>query len=799
MRNYKDNIKNNLILNNRLDSKNNYIIFARDCYLNPNIISKNVKIMKTPVKINRKKQNFNNLNLSNEINVENKFNEINNSFQDIKGDRESLILQISEMKNINEIKSPQIKTQEISKMRYIKKPINRKINIITIKKHINYFNNINTPTFINEKKREKKYGQFTFHNKEEKYNNYCKRNCNFGKKKLLLGTDEKSLKIVNDNVINGKYKLLLKLGNKKNNLIANKSYDDIKTNNTKQSKLKLYSKKILNNKNNLNLINDTLNDSRNIKPLQREKYDYDFDNFTIKNKSFEFPFKYKKKIINNQKNKKFLKRNKTEDKTENISKGTILKHSKMIESRIKYSSLLNDSLISFDFNKEYTSKNRTLNISDIKENSFTLDNKTFIYEIDSTNNLGITINFEELMIIGERLYDIYKSLINNKKMANQSFEFLNYFFNSSLKNDIENIFLNSELKEAIYSINYILFFILVAYDYSFNIEIEENCFSLIQKIILITTRIYIVFCKFIAKKINFDFKRNKWASQLNNMINNIKNFINYIDNNIKSEVETIIYYTNDIIKNIDILLNKYKSNSNLLLLNFFQKISQKNNEEIKNFFDIYLAREQHLTSFQLKNKFDPIPNPYITKEEKINFNSKKYILVLGLEETLLNFQLDSSNRGILKFRPYLFDFLDNIEKYYELILFTSSDIKSAKSLIDTLEYSKKYFSYKFFLQHNSIINNNLVKDLSKIGIELDKIVIVDNNLNSYMLQKENGIYIKSFWGGENDIDDMKLFYLEEILVKIAKEGGDIRKGIEKYKEDIVEKISSNIYQYFNEC
>ena len=45
---------------------------------------------------------------------------------------------------------------------------------------------------------------------------------------------------------------------------------------------------------------------------------------------------------------------------------------------------------------------------------------------------------------------------------------------------------------------------------------------------------------------------------------------------------------------------------------------------------------------------------------------------------------------------------------------------------------------------------------------------------------------------------MKLFYLKEILVKIAKDGGDLRKGIEKYREDIVEKISSNIYEYKNE-
>ena len=39
--------------------------------------------------------------------------------------------------------------------------------------------------------------------------------------------------------------------------------------------------------------------------------------------------------------------------------------------------------------------------------------------------------------------------------------------------------------------------------------------------------------------------------------------------------------------------------------------------------------------------------------------------------------------------------------------------------------------------------------------------------------------------------------VKDILIKISEEGGDVRNNIEKYKEDIVEKISSNIYEYNN--
>lgn len=46
--------------------------------------------------------------------------------------------------------------------------------------------------------------------------------------------------------------------------------------------------------------------------------------------------------------------------------------------------------------------------------------------------------------------------------------------------------------------------------------------------------------------------------------------------------------------------------------------------------------------------------------------------------------------------------------------------------------------------------------------------------------------IKPFWG--EDSYDTALYELITILVNIAKEGGDIRIGLEKYKDDILKKF-----------
>ena len=75
-------------------------------------------------------------------------------------------------------------------------------------------------------------------------------------------------------------------------------------------------------------------------------------------------------------------------------------------------------------------------------------------------------------------------------------------------------------------------------------------------------------------------------------------------------------------------------------------------------------------------------------------------------------------------------------------------------------------------------------------------MVVDNIPQNYRLHKENGINIKSFYGDKSN--DKILFSLNKILINIAKNGGDVRDGIKKYWNEIISKISSNIYiNYYN--
>ena len=259
-------------------------------------------------------------------------------------------------------------------------------------------------------------------------------------------------------------------------------------------------------------------------------------------------------------------------------------------------------------------------------------------------------------------------------------------------------------------------------------------------------------------------------------------------------VEKIIYNTSAIVQNIRILLKHYKTKNISYLTSLFKKISEKSYEEIDTYFRDNIFRVDNfngsvLASVFLKENenFKTEPAPYIH-----TINRKKYSLILDLDETLIHFKVnaDDDSEGMLQIRPGVIPFLDKVGAYYELIVFTAATQDYGDLLIDAIEENSVYFEHRFYRQHTIIIGNDFVKDLNRIGRPLDKIIIVDNMPQNFRLQKENGINIKAFWG--EDVNDNALEELGIILVNIAKDGGDVRNGLIKYKDEIIRKVTSNI-------
>ena len=121
-----------------------------------------------------------------------------------------------------------------------------------------------------------------------------------------------------------------------------------------------------------------------------------------------------------------------------------------------------------------------------------------------------------------------------------------------------------------------------------------------------------------------------------------------------------------------------------------------------------------------------------------------------------------------------------MSKYFELVIFTAAAEDYADIVLNELD-KNKVINYKLYRKHTDQINGVFIKDLSKLGRDMSKILIIDNNKDNFSLQPENGLHICSFIGDQNDDE---LYALS----------GDLMKIIESKKKDIrpVVKEISNI-------
>ena len=186
--------------------------------------------------------------------------------------------------------------------------------------------------------------------------------------------------------------------------------------------------------------------------------------------------------------------------------------------------------------------------------------------------------------------------------------------------------------------------------------------------------------------------------------------------------------------------------------------------------------------------FINVPGPYLNKLPSGQENTT-YTLVLDLDETLVHFFYTPSG-GMFLIRPFCIKFLEEMSEKFEIVIFTAALKNYADSILDLLDPNKKLIKYRLYRQHVSLSGITFCKDLSKIGRDLGRTIIVDNLEDNFKLQPNNGIHI---WTWLDDMKDTQLEDLGKILKDlISKNPNDIRPIIKKFKEDINKKMRNNM-------
>lgn len=183
-----------------------------------------------------------------------------------------------------------------------------------------------------------------------------------------------------------------------------------------------------------------------------------------------------------------------------------------------------------------------------------------------------------------------------------------------------------------------------------------------------------------------------------------------------------------------------------------------------------------------REKFEAIGDRFVSKRDEpwlLELATMKYpenipTLVMDLDKVLLHLEHDHKQGWIPVKRPFAEQFFKELAHYYELVIFSDDVFPVALEIANKWNIPVTGVLHRDFCKKK---RTHYVKDLSKLGRKLDKVIMIDHDPAAFQLQPENGILIKAF---EGDPSDSELADLLDFLKAAAQNPGDIRQFVEKF-------------------
>ena len=419
-------------------------------------------------------------------------------------------------------------------------------------------------------------------------------------------------------------------------------------------------------------------------------------------------------------------------------------------------------------------------------------------ELHSENKIGLGNQIKKIINLIET--DFVINNLNNNKIILDIFNHaqLNFVYNKIIK----------------------IFFILVTYikflllDFNFETTIKSNIKRLVSLInenflSLLSSQVFIkdnLTENNSCSKLKKDFiesytKIIKQKKIKKNIKEQVSSFCTNINKNLEIVISTIKQFSNNFFKIgyfnpihnifIDIfrLIDTYKVEdiANIIINNVLFFILKSSINDKKNYAPKLVSFTPGTNPLAALG-FINVPSPFLKKLPP-EIETSTYTLVLDLDETLVHFFYTPSG-GTFLIRPFCIQFLEEMAKIFEIVIFTAALKDYADSILDILDPNKILINYRLYRHHTSLSGITFCKDLSKIGRDLSRTLIIDNLADNFKLQPNNGIPI-STW-----IDDMKDTQLNDLgkILKnlIEKKPSDVRPIIKKFKDDINKKMRNNM-------
>ena len=154
------------------------------------------------------------------------------------------------------------------------------------------------------------------------------------------------------------------------------------------------------------------------------------------------------------------------------------------------------------------------------------------------------------------------------------------------------------------------------------------------------------------------------------------------------------------------------------------------------------------------SSFEPVPNA-------------DYVIPVEIDNVLYNVYVCK--------RPGCDDFMKRVGEKFEVVVFTASLAKYANPLLDQLDIHK-VVRHRLFREACVYHHGSYVKDMTLMGRDIRKTILVDNSPASYQFQPENALPCSSFI---DQMDDKELWEIADFLDTIA-DCRDVREDLPRW-------------------
>ena len=152
------------------------------------------------------------------------------------------------------------------------------------------------------------------------------------------------------------------------------------------------------------------------------------------------------------------------------------------------------------------------------------------------------INIEDLLLLEEKFNDIIFAISNKSNIANECFELINFYYQSSLYNKFENYFKDYLSKKIVHSsILLTIFDVILVYHISFDDSFFNIYNDFLSSIIKMNHQSYLLICDYISNKVSSSEKENIWVKKLRLVVNSN---ISHISTKNKSDFKNFILKKN---------------------------------------------------------------------------------------------------------------------------------------------------------------------------------------------------------------------------------------------------------------